>query len=63
MVAGLIRDTREAGHRHLIYRHPLPVRLAHWIVVLCFALLLMSGLQIFNAHPALYWGTKTELGD
>jgi thiosulfate reductase cytochrome b subunit len=23
---------------------------------LCVAVLLMSGLQIFNAHPALYWG-------
>jgi thiosulfate reductase cytochrome b subunit len=48
------------GPRHLIYRHPLPVRLVHWVVVLCFALLLMSGLQIFNAHPALYWGAKSD---
>ena len=23
---------------------------------MCLALLFMSGLQIFNAHPALYWG-------
>jgi thiosulfate reductase cytochrome b subunit len=60
MVAGLMRERREAGHRYLIYRHPLPVRIAHWIVVLCFALLLMSGLQIFNAHPALYWGAKSD---
>lgn len=21
----------------------------------------MSGLQIFNAHPALYWGVRVEL--
>lgn len=37
-------------------RHRLPVRLAHWINVLCLLVLLLSGLQIFNAHPALYWG-------
>jgi thiosulfate reductase cytochrome b subunit len=42
--------------RELIYRHALVVRLTHWINVLCVTLLLMSGLQIFNYHPALYWG-------
>jgi thiosulfate reductase cytochrome b subunit len=39
-----------------IYRHRLPVRLMHWINVICLTILLMSGLTIFNAHPALYWG-------
>lgn len=39
-----------------VYRHRLPVRLMHWINVICLTVLLMSGLQIFNAHPALYWG-------
>ena len=38
------------------YRHRLPVRVMHWINVLCLTVLLMSGLGIFNAHPALYWG-------
>ena len=38
------------------YRHPLPVRLTHWVNALCLLVLLMSGLQILNAHPALYWG-------
>jgi thiosulfate reductase cytochrome b subunit len=37
-------------------RHRLPVRLTHWINVACLVILLGSGLQIFNAHPALYWG-------
>jgi thiosulfate reductase cytochrome b subunit len=40
----------------IVYRHALVVRATHWINALCFVLLLMSGLQIFNAHPALYWG-------
>ncbi len=43
-------------------RHTWPVRLMHWINVLAFALLLMSGLQIFNAHPALYWGKSSYNG-
>ena len=38
------------------YRHRLPVRVMHWINVICLTILLMSGLGIFNAHPALYWG-------
>ena len=42
--------------RERIYRHRLVTRLTHWINVLAFSLLLMSGLQIFNAHPRLYWG-------
>ncbi len=45
---------RAAARR--IYRHRLPVRVMHWINVVCLTILLMSGLQIFNAHPALYWG-------
>lgn len=40
----------------VVYRHTRIVRIAHWINALCFLLLLMSGLQIFNAHPHLYWG-------
>ena len=41
------------------YRHRLPVRVMHWINVLCLTILLMSGLNIFNAHPALYWGQES----
>lgn len=40
----------------IIRRHSLATRITHWINVLCLSLLLMSGVQIFNAHPALYWG-------
>lgn len=47
-------------HKLTIYRHPLVVRLTHWINVLCMTLLLMSGLQIFNAHPALYLGQQSD---
>ncbi len=46
-----------------IYRHRLPVRLMHWINVVCLTILLMSGLNIFNAHPALYWGQESTFAD
>jgi thiosulfate reductase cytochrome b subunit len=40
----------------VVLRHRWPVRLMHWINALCLFVLIGSGLQIFNAHPALYWG-------
>ena len=43
-----------------IYRHRLWVRITHWINAICMTVLLMSGLQIFNAHPALYWGDASR---
>lgn len=49
--------------RHLVYRHRLPVRVMHWINFICLTVLLMSGLQIFNAHPALYWGHSSHFTD
>jgi thiosulfate reductase cytochrome b subunit len=45
-----------APPREVIYRHAFAVRLTHWVNLLCVTLLLMSGLQILNYHPALYWG-------
>ena len=58
MKAGLKADRERVlgGGRVAFYRHPLPVRLTHWVNALCLLLLLMSGLQILNAHAALYWG-------
>ncbi len=39
-----------------IRRHSVVTRLTHWLNVLAVVVLVMSGLQIFNAHPRLYWG-------
>jgi len=44
----------------LVYRHALVTRVTHWLNVLAVSFLLMSGLQIFNAHPALYWGARSH---
>ncbi len=35
----------------------------HWINVVCLFILLMSGLNIFNAHPELYWGKDSTFAD
>ncbi|WP_049731405.1 cytochrome b/b6 domain-containing protein [Rhizobium ecuadorense] len=46
-----------------IRRHSVVTRLTHWLNVLCLSFLLLSGLQIFNAHPELYWGNYGADGD
>src|SRR5271165_5210832 len=48
--------TPAAPQREVMYRHSIVVRATHWINAVCLALLLMSGLRIFNSHPSLYWG-------
>ncbi|WP_304176061.1 cytochrome b/b6 domain-containing protein [Phenylobacterium aquaticum] len=46
-------------HEVLVYRHAVATRLTHWINLIALSFLLLSGLQVFNAHPALYWGQKS----
>jgi Ni,Fe-hydrogenase I cytochrome b subunit len=46
---------------NLVYRHNCVTRTTYWINVLALLILVMSGLQIFNAHPHLYWGSRSEL--
>jgi thiosulfate reductase cytochrome b subunit len=54
--------THMVARRYRYLRHTWPVRLMHWINVVALTVLLMSGLQIFNAHPALYWGKSSYNG-
>jgi thiosulfate reductase cytochrome b subunit len=58
--ASLTQVRRAARKRRIVYRHSVFIRLTHWINVLCLSILFMSGLQIFNAHPALYLGSKSR---
>jgi thiosulfate reductase cytochrome b subunit len=51
---------RDAPTGRVVFRHSLVVRVCHWINAGCFVVLLMSGLQIFNADPALTWGQATN---
>ena len=43
-----------------IRRHSVAVRLTHWINVLCLTVLVMSGMQIFDARPDLYLGIQSN---
>lgn len=49
-----------SGLHYFFFRHGWVVRLSHWVNALCLAVLLMSGLNIFNAHSALYWGETSN---
>ncbi|HEY8681739.1 MAG TPA: cytochrome b/b6 domain-containing protein [Rhodanobacter sp.] len=51
-----------ARSRRLVYRHRLPIRIMHWINVIALSLMFFSGMQIFNAHPSLYWGNRSDAG-
>lgn len=58
MEKNAVEATRSKGA--LVYRHNRVTRLTHWLSALALMILFMSGLQIFNAHPRLYWGSTSE---
>ena len=51
------------GGGGLVFRHRLVTRVWHWLNAVALALMLMSGLMIFNAHPRLYWGKAAANDD
>jgi len=44
----------------LVYRHSLTTRITHWLTVVALVILVMSGLQIFNASPNLDASDKSD---
>ncbi len=58
--AGPLPSHAEAGARPLVYRHSVTTRLTHWTFALAFVVLVMSGLQIFNASPNLDASDKSD---
>jgi thiosulfate reductase cytochrome b subunit len=56
-------DRPRADGRVDTWRHPGWVRLTHWINAAAVIVLLMSGLNILMAHPALYWGVRSTFAD
>jgi thiosulfate reductase cytochrome b subunit len=42
----------------LIYRQRIWTRATHWVWAVCLFFLLLTGLQIFNAHPSLHIGKE-----
>ncbi|MEO9338228.1 cytochrome b/b6 domain-containing protein [Mesorhizobium sp. SB112] len=54
--------SESAIKKPLIYRQRLWTRLTHWLWAIALFFLLLSGLQIFNAHPTLYVGKQSGFG-
>jgi thiosulfate reductase cytochrome b subunit len=50
------------AEQQIDYRHPLPVRVWHWANAAAIAVLLTTGLLIFDIHPHLYWGEDGHEG-
>jgi thiosulfate reductase cytochrome b subunit len=46
----------------LVYRQSAWTRATHWLWAISLFFLLLSGLQIFNAHPTLYIGDQSGFG-
>ena len=55
-------DQASAKVGTLIYRQSVWTRLTHWVWAVSLFFLLLTGLQIFNAHPALYIGDQSGFG-
>ena len=53
-------DTAAPYQWRTILRHRWPLRLMHWINLLAMLAMIGSGLQIYNAHPALYWAEASH---
>ena len=51
---------RAVPEGRLVFRHSALVRVCHWVNAISFVVLLMSGMQIFNASPLLTWGQTTN---
>jgi thiosulfate reductase cytochrome b subunit len=58
--SGSIRSAEPVYSERLVYRHSWPIRLMHWINVIALSLMFFSGMQIFNAHPSLSWGNRSD---
>ena len=66
-MADLLQDERTTRHAEppvrsrgpLVYRQFLWTRITHWCWAAALFFLLLSGLQIFNAHPTLYVGKQS----
>jgi thiosulfate reductase cytochrome b subunit len=56
-------DRLRSGGRVDTWRHPVWVRITHWLNVVAVVVLLMTGLNILQAHPHLYWGLKSTFAD
>jgi len=57
-----MKVSKDLSTRQIDYRHPWPVRVWHWTNAAAIAVLLATGLLIFDIHPHLYWGEDGQKG-
>ena len=57
--AMVLAETRSKDDPRMFYRQSLSTRVTHWVWAICLFFLLLTGLQIFNAHPTLYIGQQS----
>jgi len=57
--AGSTSEASRPQKGPLVYRQALLTRITHWTWAIALFFMLLSGLQIFNAHPALYIGQES----
>lgn len=50
------REIPALREEHAGPRHALTVRVTHWLTVIAFAALLVTGCEIIVSHPRFYWG-------
>lgn len=60
LAKGLARLGGQKTQKVFTHRHSLSVRILHWVNFITLTVMLMSGLQIFNARPDLYWGATSH---
>ena len=54
-----MQDVTTGADRPLIYRQSGWTRATHWVWAICLFFLMLTGLQIFNAHPTLNIGLES----
>jgi len=54
-----LSEHRNTSQGPLVHRQRLLTRVTHWAWAVSLFFLLLTGFQIFNAHPALYWGQES----
>lgn len=57
MTAVIARENAAKGE--IVYRQSAWTRITHWSWAICLFFLMLTGLQIFNAHPKLYFGNES----
>lgn len=59
----MMAEQHETKRTELFHRQSAWTRVTHWLWAVTLFFMVTSGLQIFNAHPILYFGAQSGFGD